>query len=126
MMVTGQMDVSDLARGFDSVDLKGWGRYMLRVNYVLGDFTAENADLVESYDSRHPAVYSYCYTVDGVDVPMVRWSQCLLRPHNCYPTDMVMLWDFVSHFSFAVDENGSVTRCYSPSAFAEDDAIVID
>ncbi len=126
MMVTGQMDVSDLARGFDSVDLAGWGRYMLRVNRILGDFTAENADIVESYDSRHPAVYSYCYTVDGVDVPVVRWAQCLLRPHNCYPSDMVMLWDFVSHFSFAVDEDGNVTRCYSPSAFVQDDAIVID
>ena len=39
---------------------------------------------------------------------------------------MPILWDFMEHFSFVKDEDGSITRYYSPSAFEQDDLIVID
>ena len=52
---------------------------------------------------------------------------CLLyTSHNCYPSDMPVLWDFMEHFSFVVNDDGTITRYYSASAFAEDDAVVLE
>ncbi len=80
---------------------------------------------VVTVDSRHPALYRWSRNIEGTDVPLVQWAQCLLRPHNCYPSDIPILWDFVKHFSFTADSNGTITRYYSESAFEKDDAIVI-
>ena len=64
--------------------------------------------------------------MDGVEVPLFQWAQCLLRPHNCYPSDMPMLWDFMEHFSCEKAADGTVTRYYSPSAFEKDDAVALN
>ena len=126
MLISGQMDVSDLANGFDSENLKGWGGYMLRVNGIGEELTRENANKVTNIDSRHPELYTWSKTIDGNEIPMVQWAQCLLRPHNCYPSDMPMLWDFMEHFSFEKAADGTVTRYYSPSAFEKDDAVALN
>ena len=126
MLISGQMDVSDLANGFDSENLKGWGGYMLRVNGIGEELTRENANKVTNIDSRHPELYTWSKTTDGNEIPMVQWAQCLLRPHNCYPSDMPMLWDFMEHFSFEKAADGTVTRYYSPSAFQKDDAVALN
>ena len=126
MLISGQMDVSDLANGFDSENLKGWGGYMLRVNGIGEELTRENANKVTNIDSRHPELYTWSKTTDGNEIPMVQWAQCLLRPHNCYPSDMPMLWDFMEHFSFEKAADGTVTRYYSPSAFEKDDAVALN
>ena len=31
--------------------------------------------------------------------PMVKWTQTLYRAHNCIPTEMPMLWDYMRHWS---------------------------
>lgn len=125
MMITGQMDVSDLAKGFGSESLRGWAEYMLGVNGFGSAFAPGMETEVVTVDSRHPALYRWSRNIEGTDVPLVQWAQCLLRPHNCYPSDIPILWDFVKHFSFTADSNGTITRYYSESAFEKDDAIVI-
>ena len=123
MMITGQMDSGKMAFGFDGPDVQAWANYMLQVNAIDVTFAADQADEILSIDSRHPELYSWNYTIDGVEVPLVRWGQCLLRPHNCYPSDIPVLWDFLEHYSFEKAEDGTITRYYSPSAFAQDDAV---
>ena len=36
-----------------------------------------------------------------------------------------MIWDFVKHYSFDTQADGTLVRYYSPSAFEKDDAVVI-
>ena len=108
------------------MDLQSWANYMLQVNGFEVAYEANSASSVVNADSRHPEVYIWSKTVDGVEVPLVQWAQCLLRPHNCYPSDMPMLWDFMEHFSFEKAADGTVTRYYSPSAFEKDDAVALN
>ncbi|MGE4277716.1 MAG: S-layer homology domain-containing protein, partial [Lawsonibacter sp.] len=110
----------------DSTNLKNWASYLLGVNGFNATFAADKATSVTNVDSRHPEVYTWSKTVSGTEVPMFQWAQCLLRSHNCYPSDIPMMWDFLEHYSFAKGSNGTVTRYYSPSAFVEDDAVKID
>ena len=126
MMVTGQMDSGSMADGFEAKDMQSWANYMLQVNGFEVAYEANSASSVVNADSRHPEVYIWSKTVDGVEVPLVQWAQCLLRPHNCYPSDMPMLWDFMEHFSFEKAADGTVTRYYSPSAFEKDDAVALN
>ena len=126
MLIAGQMDLGDMPKGFESTSLQNWAKYMLKANGIDKEFTAEDADQHFSADSRHPDVSSWTKTIDGVDVPLVKWALCLLRPHNCYPSDMPVLWDFMEHFSFVKGSDGSLTRYYSPSAFEKNDAVKID
>lgn len=126
MFISAQMDVSDLALGFDSKNLQDWGNYMLQANGIEKAFAADTADQISSLDSRHNDLYIWNKDVNGTQVPMVEWVQCILRPHNCYPSEMPMIWDFVKHYSFETQEDGTIIRYYSASAFAQDDAVVID
>ena len=122
MMITGQMDSGSMAEGFDSDDIQKWANYMLEVNGIDKAFTAEEADINFAVDSRHPNIYGWTRDFDGTQVALVQWGQCLLRPHNPYPADVPILWDFLEHFS--MDENG--TRYYSASAFEQDDAVILE
>ena len=122
MMITGQMDSGSMAEGFDSDDIQKWANYMLEVNGIDKAFTAEEADINFAVDSRHPNIYGWTRDFDGTQVALVQWGQCLLRPHNPYPADVPILWDFLEHFS--KDENG--TRYYSASAFEQDDAVILE
>ena len=125
MFISAQMDVSDLALGFDSANLQDWGNYMLQANGINKTFGPNTADEITSLDSRHNELYIWNQAVDGTNVPMVEWVQCILRPHNCYPSEMPMIWDFVKHYSFDTQADGTLVRYYSPSAFEKDDAVVI-
>lgn len=126
IMVTGQMDAGNMAGGFASTDLQSWAGYMLKVNGLNATFAADKATSVTNVDSRHPEVYTWSKSVSSTEVPLVRWAQCLLRPHNCYPSDITMLWDFLEHYSFETDSDGTITRYYSPTAFVQNDAVKID
>lgn len=125
MLLSGQMDVSDLAACFDSKNLQAWGKYMLAANGIDSAIAPDQANKVTSLDSRHNELYTWSKSVDGTDIPLVQWATCLLRPHNCYPSEMPMLWDFMKHFSFEKAADGTITRYYSASAFAQDDAVKI-
>ncbi|MBS5504822.1 MAG: hypothetical protein KHX28_01720, partial [Oscillospiraceae bacterium] len=126
MMVTGQMDAGDMAKGFEAEELQRWATYMLEVNGFDNTFAADKASSTTSVDARHPELHTWSKEMDGVEVPLFQWAQCLLRPHNCYPSDMPMLWDFMEHFSFEKAADGTVTRYYSPSAFEKDDAVALN
>ena len=70
MLIAGQMDLGDMPKGFESTSLQNWAKYMLKANGIDKEFTAEDADQHFSADSRHPDVYSWTKTIDGVDVPL--------------------------------------------------------
>lgn len=125
MMITGQMDSGSMAKGFDSPEDCMWANYMLESNGFSCKFLPDTATGITELDSRHESLYTWSRTVDDVEIPLVQWAKCLLRPHNCYPSDMPILWDYLEHFSFEVAADGTVTRYYSASAFAADDAVVI-
>ena len=122
MMITGHTDAGDMGATWDSASLKAWAEYFQSVNGTPVGFAADTATAHTELDSRHPDLYTWA---NGQGIPMVQWAQCLLRPHNPYPGDMPFLWDWMKHFSFEAAEDGTVTRHYSESAFAEDDAVVI-
>ena len=120
MLIAGQMDLGDMPKGFESTSLQNWAKYMLKANGIDKEFTAEDADQHFSADSRHPDVYSWTKTIDGVDVPLVQWALCLAASPQLLSQDMPVLWDFMEHFSFVKGSDGSLTRYYSPSAFEKD------
>ena len=126
MMIVGQMDSGSMADGFDSAEDQMWANYMLEANGFDCVFAADTATSVTPLDSRHTELYTWSRDIDGVDVPLLQFSQTLLRPHNCYPSDLPILWDFMEHFSFVTSDDGTITRYYSASAFEQDDAVVLE
>ena len=58
-------------------------------------------------------------------IELVKYSLNVFRPHNCYPEDMALLWDFMKYYSVVADENGGIARYYSASGFEKDDAVLI-
>ena len=60
-------------------------------------------------------------------ITLVQFGRTMLREHNCYPEEFRLIWDFVSHFRVEAQEDGTLVRTYSPSAFEDPaDAIVIE
>ena len=98
----------------------------MSVNGFENTFAAGAETTTITIDSRHPVLYRWSKNIGGTEVPLFQWAQCLLRPHNCYPSDIPIIWDFIEHFSFSKSSDGSITRYYSESAFKKDDAVVID
>ncbi len=123
MMCGGHTDIADLAKNFDSAMLQEWGAYFAAVNGLNAEITPEGATSVANVDSRHPEVYTWA---NAQGIPMLSWVQTLLRPHNLYPSDQPVLWDFLKHYSFEVAEDGTVTRYYSESAFEAEDKVEIE
>ena len=119
MMITGHMDAGDMAKGFNSGSLQAWGNTLLSADGLSAQFTADDASEVQNIDARHPAIYSW-NNVAGI--PLLRWGQSLIRPHNPFPGDTALLWNFLKHYS--MDENG--TRYYSASGFTANDAVAIN
>ena len=116
MMITGHTDAGDMAQGFDSASLQAWANTLLKADGLSAQFTAADASDVQNVDARHPALYSW-NNADGIT--LLRWGQSLLRPHNPFPGDTALLWNFLKHYS--MDENGK--RFYSASAFTKQDAV---
>jgi hypothetical protein len=121
---TGQSDLNTgvtslVPNLFNNENLQDWAKYMLNVNSL--DKTIASYGKHEFLNSRYD-VYSW-NNKQGIAV--VKWGQTMLRPHNCYPGEMPLLWDFVSHFSSKTNDDGTVTRYYSASAFAKDDAVIL-
>ena len=116
-------------RDFGSESLRGCGRLIwLGVNGFGSAFAPgmeTEVVTVATHAVRPCTGWSRNIERDRRNPLPVQWAQCLLRPHNCYPSDIPILWDFVKHFSFTADSNGTITRYYSESAFEKDDAIVI-
>lgn len=117
--------------------LDDWAQYFLPVNgfeYTPATYNADGE--VETFGVpvsepeftvSGPLDRFETYTwYNGQDIPLVKYTNSLYRPHNCLTSETPMLWDFLEHFSCERDENGQVTaRYYSPSAFQSDDAVEI-
>ncbi len=101
--------------------LDDWAAYFLKVN---------GGGTVNDYDSKettglHDRFTTYVWN-NSQDVPLTQMTMSLLRNHNCLVQEMPMMWDYMKHFRVEWDEaTGSVTRWYSPSAFAQDDGVEI-
>ena len=117
MMLIGQSDLPGLMPDLSSEALTKWANYFLKVNGLNKTVGAKSnnfgADSYNFLSNRHD-VYSW---ENGLGIPVFSWGMTLLRPHNCYPSEMPVLWDFLKHF--AKDDNGN--RTYSVSAFSVDD-----
>ena len=115
-MICGQGDNMTMTPDLWGSELSSeWASYLLEVNGAKG---------LTEYDSVDELVLgrTNMYTwLNSDEIPVFQWGQTLLRPHNCYPSDMWILWDFVEHYRLAEDG----TRYYSASAFAQDDAVKI-
>ena len=116
MMFIGQSDLPGLMPDLSSPALTTWANYFLKVNGMNKTVSAKadnyGADYVFS-EGRHDI---YSWNTEW-NIPVFVWGMTMLRPHNCYPSEMPILWDFMKHF--ALGEDG--TRYYSASGFADDD-----
>ena len=123
-LIVGQADLGNLMPDlWNSEDTQEWINYLFEVNGVVDTDlgTADDADV--SYEDGRINVYTW-ENADGISV--VQYGFTTLRSHNCSPYEMPILWDFMEHFSFVVNDDGTITRYYSASAFAEDDAVVLE
>lgn len=123
-MLTGQSDLEFLLPDlWNSESLPEWANYFLKANGAVGTL-----DKHDSYQMTkiHSFDRSEIYTWNNeAGIPVFSWGMTLMRAHNCYAGEMELLWDYLEHFSFEVAADGTVTRYYSASAFAADDAVVI-
>ena len=124
MLLSGQSDLEFLLPDlWGSKTITDWAQYFLGVNGM-------NTDVNSGYENETVKINNYnrinMYTwSNDQGIPMVKWGQTQMRAHNCYSGEMQHLWDYLEHFSFDVAEDGTITRYYSASAFAEDDAVEI-
>ena len=58
-------------------------------------------------------------------IPVMQYTFSLFEAHNDIPGFRALIWDFVKHYQVVNEEDGSVHRYYSESAFAEDDKVEI-
>ena len=104
----------------DKVD--SWVDYVLTAN-SLGELQPE--DKTESTVAGDYDRFITHYWRNSQGIPLFQLGRTLYRQHNCYLSEMSLMWDYLEHFSYEVSESGKITRYYSESAFAEDDAVVI-
>ncbi|MDD6212577.1 MAG: PHB depolymerase family esterase [Clostridiales bacterium] len=118
--IFGQGDI-DHGTLWDDVDNKidAWVPYVLKAN-GLGTVGPEE-ETEKTQDGR----FITWYWRNSQGIALMQQGQTKYRAHNCYPMEMAMMWDYLEHFSYEVAEDGTITRYYSASAFAEDDAVVI-
>ena len=123
MMLTGQSDLPGLMPDLGGSEaLRIWANYFLKVNGLNASVRSKDdkfgADVYVFVDRRHE-VYLWS-SEEGI--PLFAWGMTLLRPHNCYPAEMPILWKFMKHF--ALKEDGR--RVFSFSAFTvEGDEVVL-
>ena len=130
-LLIGQADISEATRDMvkepwivsDDSAIYHWVADAQEMNGIDVSFTANDHDsfLETCFEYNETGRY-YTYTWNGEnDVPLVQFTRTLAREHNCYPEEFRLAWDFLEHYR--LDEDG--TRYYSPSAFAQDDAVKI-
>ncbi len=117
-LIAGQSDLPNLLPDLWHSDVTiDWIEYLFQVN-GMADAKIGSADDEHELVSSRTNVYTW---KNSAGIPLVQWGQTLLRPHNCYPSEMPLMWDFMKHYS--MDEAGN--RYYSTSAFAQDDAVAL-
>ena len=120
----GQADLGNLMPDlWGSAITQEWINYLFEVNGVVDTDLGTAADADATYEDGRINVYAW---ENGDGISVVQYGFTTLRSHNCSPYEMPILWDFMEHFSFVVNDDGTITRYYSASAFAEDDAVVLE
>ena len=127
-LMTGQSDLNNPQYAGDVValvpnlfsceNLQTWATYLFKVNGLdtsVTSYDAAGSGFSDRYDN-------YVWK-DSTGAPVVKWTQTMLRTHNTYIGEMPLLWDFLKHYKFVKNSDGTITRYYSASAFAKDDAV---
>lgn len=108
------MIAGDLWDGINN-QLDSWAAYHLGINgFDLGNGTD---NMINDGNHDRYKIWTWSKEIGTEDVPLVKLHQNLYRSHNCMSEEMPMLWDFLEHYSYEVDENNNVTRYYSESGF---------
>lgn len=92
-------------------------------NDLNGGYDDENGTLADWNENNARFRTWKWYNEDGI--PEMTYVFALYEAHNCLPGFRPIMWDFLEHYRVDTAEDGTVTRYYSPSAFAEDDAVEI-
>ncbi|MCL1810000.1 MAG: cadherin-like beta sandwich domain-containing protein, partial [Clostridiales bacterium] len=58
-------------------------------------------------------------------IPVMEYTLSLFEAHNDLQGFRPFIWDFMKHYRVVENGDGTVTRYYSESAFADDDAVII-
>lgn len=96
-------------------ELDGWAAYHLKLNnFVLGN--GSDNMIINGNRDRYK-IWTWSENISNKNIPLVKLHLSLYRSHNCMSEEMPMLWDFLEHYSYEVDENNNVTRYYSESGF---------
>jgi poly(3-hydroxybutyrate) depolymerase len=119
-LISGIKDMGNMGLGIPgSSTLVAWAEYLLKANSVTNP-NVSTPDYATTKGRYHTQAWS-----NDQGIELVKYSLNVFRPHNCYPEDMALLWDFMKNFSVTVGEDGKAVRYYSASGFKNDDAIVI-
>ena len=101
--------------------LDAWADYFLTANSCgnvssfVSDEISGKHDRFETWTWENPS-----------GIPMTKQTTTSYRNHNCIDQEMPLMWDYLKHFSADWNESdGTVTRWYSESGFAEDDKVEI-
>ncbi|MDD6212287.1 MAG: hypothetical protein PUB22_03975, partial [Clostridiales bacterium] len=122
-LIAAQSDLGNLMDDlWTSALATDWIEYLFKVN-GMEDSDIGSADMPHtSINNNRTRLYTWA---NGQNINMIQYGYTLLRAHNCHPSEMPILWDFLEHFSFEKDDEGNFTRFYSESAFSENDAVEI-
>ena len=119
-LISGIKDMGNMGLGIPgSSTLVSWAEYFLKANSVTNP-DASTPDYVTTTGRYHTQAWT-----NDQGIELVKYSLNVFRPHNCYPEDMALLWDFMKYYSVVADENGGIARYYSASGFEKDDAVLI-
>lgn len=126
-LLAGQADIDSLVAApwlsGDNNSIHDWVTGALKMNGLDVTFTPnDHASFLAACSSYDESGRYYTYTwADSNSIPLVQFTRTLAREHNCYPEEFRLAWDFLEHYRLAEDG----TRYYSPSAFANNDAVTI-
>lgn len=132
-------DLAVTSKGAASHNMNSWVDYYLDANGLTNDDLREgviysgasalnqgtNGVGTLAEWKTNTARYRTWYWDNEDGIPLITYVMAMYQAHNCQPGYRPLMWDFLEHYSLEVASDGSVTRYYSESAFAEDDAVVI-
>ena len=127
--------------GEDKHDMHDWVTYFMDANGLTNDDLSDTIvysggnELNGGYDDDQGTLADWyennaryrTWTWNNEDgIPEITYTFALFEAHNCLPGYRPIIWDFMEHYRVDTNDDGTVTRYYSASAFAEDDAVVIN
>ncbi|MCL1809422.1 MAG: hypothetical protein FWG42_06645, partial [Clostridiales bacterium] len=109
------------ANGLNSSNLSSLVRY--RDGNSLNGGTNKDDGTLAEWGTNNARIRTFTWNND-FGIPLMEYSYSLFNAHNNRQSYSPVIWDFMKHFSVVDNGDGTVTRYYSESAFAKDDAVV--